>query len=310
MTLPIIQEEGGPLNALVRGLSIGTQQAMPSIQEMIMNRAKQQQMIKAFPNLFGTTNENPPDKNLMGNLSISSQESSPSSAQSISNQPISKPKYTHEDALKAAMLGNQPLEHAISEAAKSEEKKVLEEKKVFTPSVEKYFTRIEETRDEIPQIKSSLEAEEASIMSGAVDPWSSGHMANMARYMGLDMLAPTLETPGSKGFKTAQKTFLTTSLQNAFKGATTAKQINLVEQLLAEPGASREANLASLWLMQSNMMVDEMKLQIVDSLKSQGVSGYNIPALASRQLEPYRKQLSEQYTEALKELIKRAKIEQ
>lgn len=43
MTLPMIQEEGGALSNLLKGLSVGTQQAMPSIQEMIVNRAKQKQ---------------------------------------------------------------------------------------------------------------------------------------------------------------------------------------------------------------------------------------------------------------------------
>ena len=43
MTLPMLQEQGGPLSGLLKGLGMGTQQALPSIQEMIINKQKQKQ---------------------------------------------------------------------------------------------------------------------------------------------------------------------------------------------------------------------------------------------------------------------------
>lgn len=302
MNLPILQEQGGALSGLLQGATAGLQQAMPTIQELILNRMKQKQAADLFPQL---------KLNQTGTETGTAASNVGMMPQTIPelglNQPQQIPQVTDQDIMRAEVSGRHDIAMTLSEMKKQSEKQQLEEKKVFTPSVQKYFERIEDKRSELPQIKSALEAEQAQIMSGEIDPWSSGHMANIARYLGMDILAPTLETPGSKGFKTAQKSFLTTSLQNAFKGATTSKQINLIEQLLAEPGATKEANLASLWLMQSNMMVDEMEIQLTDSLRSQGVSGYNMPALVSKQLEPYRKQLSDQYTEAVRELINRSK---
>lgn len=57
MSLPLIQEEGGPLSNLLKGLSVSAQQTMPSIQEMIMNRSKQKQtqalLKQILPEMFG-----------------------------------------------------------------------------------------------------------------------------------------------------------------------------------------------------------------------------------------------------------------
>jgi hypothetical protein len=41
MTLPILPERGGAVSGLIQGAGLGLQQALPSIQELIMNRQKQ-----------------------------------------------------------------------------------------------------------------------------------------------------------------------------------------------------------------------------------------------------------------------------
>lgn len=74
MGLPILQERGGALSGLVQGIGQGLQQAMPSIQEMILNRQKQKQ-IQAILNPQGQ--QPPVDRDEMfRNLALSLEQQS------------------------------------------------------------------------------------------------------------------------------------------------------------------------------------------------------------------------------------------
>src|ERR1700690_2744777 len=53
MTLPLLQERGGALNNLIQGASQGLQQAMPSIQDMIMSRMQQKQKQQQIQSILG-----------------------------------------------------------------------------------------------------------------------------------------------------------------------------------------------------------------------------------------------------------------
>lgn len=71
MTLPTLQERGGVLGGLVEGIGQGFQQAMPSIQEMILTKQKQKQNIDLLQKIRGTQqqgNNTPP--NPMQNLGM------------------------------------------------------------------------------------------------------------------------------------------------------------------------------------------------------------------------------------------------
>lgn len=65
MTLPLIKEPGGAFSGFLEGAGLGMQQAMPSIQEMIMNKQKQKQsqelLQKILPQMFGGQQNAQPD---------------------------------------------------------------------------------------------------------------------------------------------------------------------------------------------------------------------------------------------------------
>lgn len=202
-----------------------------------------------------------------------------------------------------AAIGEHDLSRVAAEEAKMGEKRKAEERSIFKKGAEDYFTKLNEDRERLPVLESALEAQTNAVLSGDVDPFSQGHIADIAKSMGVpNTIAAMLETPGSKSFKTGLKTYLSSTLKDAFRGTTTGREIDLAEGLLAQAGASKEANLASLWLLQSNKMIMEKKIELADQLESQGVSPYDIAKEVDKQLRPYRKEISKQYFEALQEL--------
>ena len=85
-----------------------------------------------------------------------------------------------------------------------------------------YFEKVESDRLKIPEEKLATEMIMDSILSGEIDPWSSAHIGEIARSFGApESLTKILETPGSKEFKTARKTFIGNTIKDAFKGTTT-----------------------------------------------------------------------------------------
>lgn len=203
----------------------------------------------------------------------------------------------------AEKAGFPHLGTAISSIYKGQEKKESEERAVFGEGAKEFWKKLGEKRDKLPNLKSSLEAQMNAVMRGDVDPFSRGHIADIAKSLGApSSITAPLETPGSKEFKTGLKTYLSSTLKDAFRGATTGREIELAEGLLAQAGSTREGNLASLWLLQSQYMITEKEQQLATELRRQGYSPYEVPDMVAEQIEPYRKYLSSQYIEAIDSL--------
>jgi hypothetical protein len=178
-----------------------------------------------------------------------------------------------------------------------------EERSLIGKGAETFWKEIADTREKLPFLQSSLDAQMDAVLKGDVDPFSRGHIADVAKSLGApSSLVAALETPGSKEFKTGLKTYLSNSLKEAFRGTTTSKEIELIEGLLAQAGATQEGNLASIWLLQSQLMLQQEKIRLASSLRKQGVSGYEIPDIVDAQLDPFRKNLSDQYIQAIDHL--------
>lgn len=200
----------------------------------------------------------------------------------------------------------QPLRTMYETQERKAAKLEASEREPYVASAKEYFTDLRKKQRTLPITKSSLEAEIDSIKRGDIEALSGAQFGAVARHLGAPPeIAAMFETPGSKQFRTAQKTFLSNTLQETMRGTTSGKQIELVEGLLAEVGASREANLASVWLLKSKALIDEKEIQLAYQLKKQGVPSYDIPDLVSEQIEPYRKQISDQYMEAVNSLVKK-----
>jgi hypothetical protein len=234
-----------------------------------------------------------------------------------SQSPSSSMNDNYTKAKKAALAGEHDLSSIYRSQAEQEARKQREEerfkfkreeseKSIFKPALSEYFSKIEEQRDKLPLLESSLDAQLNSVLSGDVDPWSRGHVADIAKSLGVpsSVVAP-LETPGSKGFKTGLKTYLSNTLKEAFRGTTTGREIDLAESLLAQAGVSKEGNLASIWLLQAQKDITQEKIRLADELREEGYPTQKIPKEVDKRLVAFRKNLTEEYMEALNELRKK-----
>lgn len=183
-----------------------------------------------------------------------------------------------------------------------------EEREIFGGPAKKFLENTESYRENSKNIELALEAELDSILAGEVDPFSQGHLSELGKQFGLPNAATAvLETVGSKAFRTGQKTFLATTFKDAFRGATTTGQIQLASSLLAEAGAPREANLASLYLLQAQHMIEMERIRLVDEAKKEGISPYKIQDFVNPKLDDYARHVNEQYFIELKNLREEAK---
>lgn len=180
------------------------------------------------------------------------------------------------------------------------------ERKPIEKSVESFFNKIQEDQEKIPGLELSLESMLDAVQRGDVDPFSSAHIADIATAFGApESLTRAFQTPGSKEFNTARKSFLSSTLKDAFRGATTGKEIELAESLLAQVGVKPEANQAALFLLQSDLMVRQEKVRLTEEAREKGISNYKIPEYVNKNLKPFQKQLSTEYIEAIRELSKK-----
>lgn len=181
-----------------------------------------------------------------------------------------------------------------------------EDRAIANAGSKDFFERVESDRLKLPEEELASDMILDAIKGGEIDPWSNAHLADIARSFGApDSLANLLETPGSKEFKTARKTFIGNTIKDAFRGTTTKVEINLAEDMLAEVGVSKEGNLASAWGLQASTAIRKERLRLADELREKGVSASKIPATIDKMMQPYIKEVKSEYFEALKSLKKK-----
>lgn len=205
--------------------------------------------------------------------------------------------------------GGKAFTNALLQQQKLQEKEAAdvrkEERALGRIGQEDFFKKIENDRVKLPEEELANEMIMDAIKNGDIDPFSSAHIADIAKSFGApDSLVKILETPGSKEFKTAKKTFISTILRDTFKGTTTKAEINLAEDMIAEVGVSKEGNLASAWGMQVAVDLRKERIRLTDELKEKGVTPSKIPALVDKMMIPYTRELKDEYFEALRSLRK------
>lgn len=185
-------------------------------------------------------------------------------------------------------------------------KKEEVERKPLEKSAENFFTKLQEDQEKIPELELSVDAMTDAVNRGDVDPFSSGHLAEIATAFGVpESLTRVLQTPGSKEFTTARKTFLASTLKDSFKGTTSSKEIDLADSLLAQIGVNPNANKAALGLLKSNLLIRQEKQRLAKEAQQKGISNYKVQDYVNEHIINYRKNLSKQYMQAIKEWSKK-----
>jgi len=190
---------------------------------------------------------------------------------------------------------------------KIEEQKIAaDERAIERSGHKKFFETVESNRESIPDQQFSNAMILDAVNKGDVDPWSWGHVADMAKALGFsESLTNMLETPGSKEFKTGLKSFIAGTLRESFRGTTNQREIQLAESMLTQIGVSKEGNLAAAWAIQSGLDIKEEQVRLVDEAKEQGIAPSKIPAYVDKKLKSYREQVGKEYFEAVNSLRKK-----
>jgi len=282
-------------DAFIESFGQGSERSSDLVAEMAKEQQKKNlrnELIKNIENQQGSS-----ASDLMG--AEGQEEANP--AKRLQGAFSSQDPYSKAKAYAAA--GEHDLAHVASQEAKGEEKRRAEERSIYKKSAERYFENLDVKKEKLENSQLALDAQTQAVMEGDIDPWSRGHLASLARDLGApESVAALLETPGSKEFKTGLKTYLSYTLKDAFRGTTTGREIQLAEGLLAQAGSSKEANMATLALLDAQNDINQKEIEIVNELKARGVSPYDIPDQVSEILKPYRKETSKEYMEFVRHL--------
>ena len=205
------------------------------------------------------------------------------------------------DILAKAYIDQQKL------GAKEQQQIRSEERGIARKGSEAFFEKIGTDRLKVQDEQLASDMILDAIKSGDIDPFSQAHIGEIARAFGApEELTKVLETPGSKEFKTARKTFIGNTIKDAFRGTTTKIEINLAEDMLAELGDSKEGNLASAWGLQASLDIRKERIRLADQLLEQGVSPSKVPSTIDKMMEPYIRETKNEYFDAIRELRKKS----
>lgn len=209
----------------------------------------------------------------------------------------------------AKILANSYVEQqklAGKEGAEIRKEERSTERKLQETEQVPFFDKVAKDRETLPSAIQANDQVIDAIMNGKVGPTSLANVSRIAQDLGVPKsITNMLESPDSKEFNNGIKGLMGHTIKDTFRGTTTQREINIAEAMQAEIGVKPEANLAAAWAVQSDLMLRQEQLRLYDDLVAQGVPRGKIPAVVNKQIEPYRKQLKEQYFEAIDELRKK-----
>ncbi len=178
-----------------------------------------------------------------------------------------------------------------------------EERDLVSSGNKVYFDEAAKERKSLPEKKIASEAIIHAINSGQTGTFSKANIGSFLTNLGApDEVRKAMETPGSKEFKSASKTFLAANMRDAFKGTTTGREINIAEQIGAELGVNENANMAAALFQQVKVNLSEERLRLTDELLEQGVSPSKIPAVVEKKMKSIADKERKDYFEAVETL--------
>lgn len=284
------------------GLAQALTQATGSLAQGLMQRSAMSQLQNLLTPQTGAQGTQPGQAPQSPLQSIFSQPNGPNLGQILSVQKITENALGKEGATAAMNYMLNQQKQVGKEAAEIRK----EERGLAQSGTEEFFKKVETDRIKLPQEQMSAEMIVDAIKSNEIDPFSQAHIGSIASSLGAPKELMTIfETPGSKEFKTARKTFIGNTIQDAFRGTTSRTEINLAEDMLAELGVSKEGNLASIWGVQSAIDIRRERVRLTDQLKEEGITPSKIPSAVNKMMQPYIKQVKDEYFEALRTLRKK-----
>jgi hypothetical protein len=193
------------------------------------------------------------------------------------------------------------------ERTKLQQKEALalqaEERAYKAPAIKSFYEDLEGQRQKIDEQDFAAKSVVNAINTGQTGTFSSANLGSFLENLGAPPeIRKALETPGSKEFKAASKTFLANTMRDTFKGTTTGREISIGEQIGAELGVNENANLAAAFFQQAKINIAKEKIRLVDELTAEGVAPSKIPAVVDKMIKPFVEEEKKEYFEAVREL--------
>lgn len=286
---PVLAEAG---SNIAQGLD--RRNAMTALQKILAP----QQASQGVPGHISTA------MNGAGGMQQTSQPASPFQALQIYS--LAEKAYGPEGAkqLTNSYLQQQKLTEKEAQEVRKEQR--TEERDLAKAENLPFFEKLAADRESLPAAMQSNEQVIDAILKGNVGPGSLPHLGRIAADLGVPAsITKMLESTDSKEFNNGIKGLMGHTIKDTFRGTTTQREIDIAEAMQAEIGVRPEANLAAAWAVQSDLLIRQEKLRLAQDLQEQGIARAKIPAIVEKQLEPYRKQLKDQYFEAIQELRKK-----
>ncbi len=178
-----------------------------------------------------------------------------------------------------------------------------EERDLLSPGNKSFFEQIAKDRESLSEKQIASESIINAINSGETGVLSKANIGSFLTNLGApEEVRKALETPGSKEFKSASKTFLASNMRDAFRGNTTGREINIAEQIGAELGVNENANLAAALFQQVKVNLASERIQLTQDLLDQGVSASKVPAIVDKKMKSIADQERKDYFQAVQKL--------
>jgi len=219
----------------------------------------------------------------------------------ISKPAIQKQGGFSEEQIAAATMADPSIGRMMQSQNEAVEKKLERKARMHTPITTKYFEKINERADVLPQKESALTSMERAISEGDFSAFSRDNLADIT---GIE----ALRTAKGAEFISSGKEFFLGSLKRA--GARPNQWVEQqIQKMLPKIGRSKEANLTVTEALKNELDIEkkqiELSNEIADDLENKlGYVPRNIGSLVMQKMKPYAEQKQKELASTLKDISK------
>lgn len=178
-----------------------------------------------------------------------------------------------------------------------------ENRAVLNKPAEKYLEQMAKYRESAPQAIEASDLMIDAILNDDVGYMSGPHFKEIAESFGVpSSILKKLETPGSKEFKSGRKELMGKIIRDSFRGTTSMREISLAEEMIAELGVEKDANLASALGTKIGWELKQIEADLSQKYADEGIQASKISSMTSKAMKEIRKQKWDDYYDFLKYL--------
>lgn len=165
------------------------------------------------------------------------------------------------------------------------------------------FEAIGANRVAIPEALAASDRVIDAVSGGDLGPSSAANLGQFLSEVGVpSSITNALQSVESKEFNSGMKQLIGHVVTESFRGASTKRQLQLVEQMQAQVGVRKEANLAAAFAGRSELEIKQKEVDLYDQFREDGYSPSQALARTKKPLKEFRDQIGKEYFQILQEL--------